>query len=344
MPGLVRPARAGLPSFTNPLYAGADPWVVRHEGWYYFCQAGPGGRLEVWKSRSLVHRGERRVVWTPPPRGWNRAQVWAPELHFVRGRWHLYYAASDGRNCNHRMGVLRASTDDPQGPYEDGGQLYTGDDLATGRHGRWAIDGTVFELRGRLYFLWSGWEDDRDVQHLYVATMSDPCTVNSNRMRLCPNNCHPWERVGEKHEERGLHEGPQVLRGNGKLFLVYSCSGSWQPTYKLGLLYMDESADPMDAASWKKHDAPVFDSTRDVFGVGHCCFTQSPDGTEDWILYHSKRFRWDSWTREVRAQRFAWRESGFPDFGRPAASGEPLMLPSGDELSVTAVTPRPAAA
>src|SRR3712207_579096 len=31
-------------TFTNPLYAGADPWVVRHDGWYYLCQAGPGSR------------------------------------------------------------------------------------------------------------------------------------------------------------------------------------------------------------------------------------------------------------------------------------------------------------
>ena len=350
MAGLVGPAQAGLltsdsftvagrragssvgPStFLNPLYGGADPWVVRHGGWYYLCQAGVGNRLEVWKSRTLTCRGDRAVVWNAPPRGWNRTQIWAPELHRVRGRWHIYYAASDGRNANHRMGVLRATTDDPQGPYEDAGQLYTGDDLSTGRRNRWAIDGTVFELRDQLYFLWSGWEDERDVQHLYIAPMSDPCTVGGNRVRVCANDCHPWERVGEHHGERGLHEGPQLLRRNGKLFLVYSCSGSWQPTYKLGLLYMDEQADPMQSGSWKKHHEPVFDSTCGVFGVGHCCFTESPDGTEDWILYHSKRHRWDSWTRDVRAQQFTWREDGFPDFGRPAPTGQPLAVPSGDE-------------
>ena len=344
MPGLVGPARAGVGSFTNPLFAGADPWVVRHDGWYYFCNGGPGNRIEVWKSPSLTRRGERRVVWTAPRHGWNRAQIWAPELHHVAGRWHLYYSASEGRNATHQMGVLRALSDDPQGRYEDAGPLYTGDEISTHRNNRWAIDGTVFELRGRLYFLWSGWEDHRDVQHLYLAAMSDPCTIGSNRVRLCPNDCHPWERVGERREERGLHEGPQVLHRNGKLFLVYSCSGSWQPTYKLGLLYMDEQADPMDAGSWKKHHEPVFDSTREVFGVGHCCFTQSPDGTEDWMLYHSKRYRWDSWTREVRAQRFAWREDGFPDFGRPVESGIPLAVPSGDAVPPQAVPARPEAA
>src|SRR5688500_90976 len=218
------------------------------------------------------------------------------------------------------MGVLEAGTDDPQGTYRDRGMLYTGDDVVTGGNNRWAIDGTVLPLDGKLYFLWSGWPGDDDVQHLYVARMSDPCTVSSDRVQLCPNDCHPWERVAERHQERGLHEGPQTLVRNGKVFLVYSCSGSWQPTYKLGMLYMSVGDDPMDARSWQKVNRPVFDSTKDVFGVGHCCFTTSPDGREDWMLYHSKRSRSDCWDREVRAQRFGWRADGFPDFGTPVAS------------------------
>jgi GH43 family beta-xylosidase len=315
-------------TFTNPLFRGADPFVARHDGWYYYCQSGPGNRLEVWKSPTPVERGACQVVWAPPRYGWNRAQVWAPELHFLRGRWYLYYAASDGRNATHRMGVLAATTDDPQGPFEDAGQLYTGDDLASRSDNRWAIDGTAFEVRGQLYFLWSGWEAEDDVQHLYLAKMSDPVTVAGNRVRICPNNCHPWERVGEHHHERGLHEGPQVLVRHGRVLLVYSCSGSWQPTYKLGMLCMDERSDPTAPGAWTKFATPVFESTREVFGVGHCCFTVSPDGTEDWLLYHSKRNRRECWQREIRAQRFTWDDHGFPDFGRPAGNGVALEVPS----------------
>lgn len=321
-------------TFTNPLYEGADPWVIQRDGAYYLCQAGAHGQIEVWKSATFTDRGERSVVWTPPARGWNRAQVWAPELHYVRGRWYIYYAASDGRNCNHRMGVLEAATDDPQGPYIDRGVLYTGDDVSSGTRNRWAIDGTVLELRGELYFIWSGWQGRRDVQHLYIARMSDPCTIDSNRVRLCPNDCHVWERVGEHHGKRGLNEGPQVLIRNGRVFVVYSASGSWEPSYKLGMLHMDEHADPMHAESWTKSDRPVFESTREVFGVGHCCFTRSPDGTEDWILYHSKRFRWNGWKRVVRAQKFGWDSEGMPHFGRPAPAALPVMLPSGHHAAV----------
>jgi len=340
MAGLIPPAshtlggrvsddrRHPAATFTNPLFPGADPNVVRHVGSYYACQAGPGGRIEVYRSASPVDRGEPAVVWTPPRHGWNRAQVWAPELHRLQGRWYIYYAASDGHNATHRAGVLAATSDDPQGPYRDVGPLYTGDDFARRSNNRWAIDGTAFELENQLYFIWSGWEDERDVQHLYIAPMSDPLTISGNRVRICPNNCHAWERVGERHHERGLHEGPQILRRNGLVFLAFSCSGSWQPTYKLGLLWMNESADPLAPGVWTKLSRPAFESTPDVFGVGHCCFTRSPDDTEDWLLYHAKRHRRDGWQREIRAQPFTWRPDGFPDFGRPVASGVALPRPS----------------
>jgi GH43 family beta-xylosidase len=57
-----------------------------------------------------------------------------------------------------------------------------------------------------------------------------------------------------------------------------------------------------------------------VFGVGHCSFTTSPDGRQDYIVYHSKTSRRDGWDRVVRVQRFAWTEDGMPDFGRPVTA------------------------
>ncbi len=319
---------AATGSFANPLYDGADPYVVRRGDDYYTCCTGPGGRLEVWKSSTLLTKGVRSVVWTPPHRGWNRAEVWAPELHWVRGAWYLYYAASDGRNANHRMGVLRATTDDPQGAYADLGQMYTGDRLVGRQNNRWAIDGTVLEQGGRLYFAWSGWEDHRDVQHLYMAEMSDPATICSERVRVAPNNCHPWEHVGETRDERGLHEGPAFLQRHGRTFLIYSCSGSWQTTYKLGMLSTADDADPLAPRSWTKHDRPVFQSTPAVFGIGHCSFTTAADGGQDWVLFHAKKSRRDGWLRSVHAQPFGWTADGLPDFGTPIAAGEPMLLPA----------------
>ena len=316
-------------TFSNPLYDGADPWVVRHDDIYYSCSTGPGGRIEVWKSDSLIERGQCTVVWSPPRLGWDRAEVWAPELHFVRGNWYIYYAASEGQNARHRMGVLKSQGEDAQGPYESLGQMYTGDDIAGHNNNRWAIDGTILELNEQLYFIWSGWQDHRDIQHLYIATMSDPATISSNRVQICPNNTHQWEHVGESAGERGLNEGPVLLCRNGRVFLIYSCSGSWQASYKLGMLSMRENANPMDTSSWPKHPHPVFESTDNVFGVGHCSFTTSTDGSEDWMLFHSKKTKKDGWDRQVHARRFSWSANGLPNFGQPLAPTERIAVPAG---------------
>lgn len=316
------------PVFTNPIYKGADPWVIKKGRHYYLCQSEKGRGISVWKSTKLIDRGIKRVIWKAPNKGWNSRQIWAPELHYLQGHWYIYYAASDGKNANHRMGVLESTTDDPQGPYIDKGMLYTGDDIVGKTNNRWAIDGTTLQVSDRLYFIWSGWPDTRDIQYLYIAHMKNPWTISSNRVKICENDTYIWERVAESPHQRGLNEGPQVLKRNGKIFIVYSCSGSWEPTYKLGLLYIDEAADPMDPKNWKKKSQPVFKSTKQVFGVGHASFAKSPDNTEDWIIYHSKTSRSDGWQRVVRTQKFGWIRDGFPDFGSPVPTGKVLPAPS----------------
>jgi GH43 family beta-xylosidase len=270
------------------------------------------------------------VVWRAPAEAWNSRQVWAPELHFLAGHWFIYYAASDSDNAHHRMGVLQAATDDPQGEYLEKGVLSTGDDEAGGGPNRWAIDATVLTLDERLYLIWSGWPAGEDVQYLYIAPLANPWTVEGKRIRLCDNATHVWERVSEDPKQRGLNEAPQVLRHGERVFVIYSCSGSWEPTYKLGLLELRPGGDPLDPSHWRKHDRPVFQSAGEVCGVGHGSFVQSPDGREDWIVYHAKKLPTPGWDRVVCMQKFTWSADGFPEFGRPAAWGERMAAPSGE--------------
>jgi GH43 family beta-xylosidase len=322
----------GHRTFVNPIYEGADPFLVRHtDGYYYFVQTEGDVGLAVWKSDRLTDKGVKRVVWMAPDTGWNTAEVWAPEIHFLDGRWYIYYAASDGRNENHRMGVLESLTEDAQGDYIDRGVLYTGDDIEGGTDNRWAIDGTPLEMNGRLYFVWSGWEDEVDEQWNYIAEMTNPYTIATNRVRLANNDDYLWERVSESADERGLHEAAQVLRRDGWVHLVYSASGSWQPSYKLGLMTIREGEDPMVPANWRKHPEPVFQGNERVHGTGHAYFTTSPDGNEDWIVYHSKISTRPGWQRNVRIQPFTWNGDGTPNFGEAIPEGTPLPLPSGEE-------------
>jgi GH43 family beta-xylosidase len=287
----------------------------------------------VSRSTSLTTQGEKFIVWRAPETGPYCAQVWAPELHLLDGRWYIYVAASDGRNETHRMIVLESNGGDPTKPFHFKSELYTGDDFARRRNNRWAIDGTILELHGKRYLLWSGWADARDEQWLYIAPLANPWTLASARVRLCANDDFIWERVGETRRGRGLNEGPQVLQRDGRVFVVFSCSGSWEPTYKLGLLELVGAGDPLDPQSWRKYEDPIFQSSDpSACGVGHCSFTQSPDGREDWIVFHAKVSPAHGWARMIHVQPFTWSDDGRPHFGTVAGNTVALMRPSGEAV------------
>ena len=111
---------------------------------------------------------------------------------------------------------------------------------------------------------------------------------------------------------------------------MYSASHCASPGYKLGLLELTGS-DPLAAGAWKKFDRPAFQQAPGIFGPAHNGFFKSPDGTEDWIVYHANSNAADGcWTRRTtRAQRFAWNADGTPNFGTPLSLATDVRVPSG---------------
>ncbi len=319
-------------TFANPVGKGQDPWVIKKDGYYYFIESRNGG-VYVSKNKKLtgIKSGET-VVWSPPAAGkWNHANIWAPELHFIDGKWYIYYAAAKVAGfpfIYQRSGVLEAATSDPQGKYVDKGQLYTGDDINDQSTDKWAIDLTITKINNQLYAIWSGWVNnettDKTPQHLYIAKMSNPWTISSSRVEISSPTAS-WE----KGPELDLQEGPEVLKHNDETFIIYSTQDSWLKTYKLGQLKLKSvTSDPMNPDSWTK-SGPVFEGDGQVYGVGHASFTTSPDGTEDWIVYHTKKDSTPGWSREIFMQPFTWKNDGDPDFGKPVMPGEQISVPSG---------------
>jgi len=318
--------------YTNPIAAGQDPCVVRDGDRYLWCQSD-NYQISLHVSDSLTKLGEKHVIWTPPQGKMYSLEIWAPELIKIRGRWFIYFAASNGQNINHRTYVLSAKTSDPLGEYEFHGPLYTGDEYETKSNNLWAIDMTVLEQGDKLFALFSGWTTiDSDIQNLYIAPMKSPTETCGNRVLFSKSDDHLWERVEEKLDTRGLNEGPQVLRHGVRTFVVYSCGASWLSTYKLGLLELT-GKNPLDPASWKKFPEPVFQSTDSTYGVGHGSFLEVPSlhrasgGNSWWHAYHAKNSREGGWDRSIFVQSMTWNSDGTPNFGRPSTRGENLTFP-----------------
>lgn len=321
----------------NPLVPhGADPWIVR-EGHTYYLTTTPGKDLKIRKSDTLAGLATAPLVtvWHTPAEGMYSKQVWAPELHHIDGKWYLYFAASDGDNHNHRIYVIENSDKDPTTQnWVFKGKLNTPDDS-------WAIDLTTFEYRHKRYAVWAGWPGtDNGVQNLYIARMKNPWTFATDRV-LISTPTFPWEKIGNlgkpdgKAKHLDVNEGPEALEHDGHLFLVYSASACWTDHYALGMLSLKDGGDPIHAKDWKKSDKPVFTSSPEAhaYGTGHNGFFTSPDGKENWIVYHAnpEPNQGCKNQRSTRVQPFTWNTDGTPNFGRPAPLGKTIPSPSGEE-------------
>ena len=308
----------------NPLMpSGPDPWVEYKDGYYYFMRT-TATNLTIWKTRSMAELGsaEQKVVWTPPPTGPYSHDIWAPEIHFLRGRWYIYFAGDAETNQTHRIYVLENANADPlQGEWQMKGKITDASD-------KWAIDASVFEDHGALYMIWSGWEgDENGTQSIYIARLSNPWTVESKRTRISTPE-YPWEKVGDMPPQMAggnpphidVNEGPEALIHGGKIFLTYSASACWTDNYALGMVTAVSGADLLDPHSWTKSPHPVFQQSPEhhVYATGHNSFFKSPDG-RDWLLYHanSEPGQGCGWHRSPRAQPFTWNSDGTPNFGDP---------------------------
>jgi len=230
----------GSTTFTNPLLpTGPDPWVEYRDGVYYYMNT-TGTNLTLWRTRSMadLKSAEKKVAWIPPSTGPYSHDIWAPEIHFLAGKWYIYFAADALRNHSHRNWVVENPSADPfQGEWTLKGKVSDASD-------KWAIDPSVFEDRGQLYAIWSGWDDDENgTQSIYIARMKNPWTVEGPCARLSTPE-YPWEKVGDVDRKIqpgdpphiDVNESPEILKHEDKIFLVYSGSACWTDYYALGML------------------------------------------------------------------------------------------------------------
>jgi GH43 family beta-xylosidase len=294
------------------------------------------------------NNAEKKLLFDPPP-GFNYStDIWAPELHSLNGNWYVIFTAdprSDSPppevdmwcdfNCpavHHRMFVLEGIGSDPwTATYTYKSQLDTYD--------QFAIDGTYFQHSGDLYHIYSCWFRQYDgwPANLCITKMSDPWTVSSNfsQRQIISVPTNPWEKTpyGRPFNDRlSSNEAPQQLTNpkTGQQFVIYSAARSDNRNYCLGQLELIGD-DPMNPQDWRKNnEGCVFyqNAKEQAYGVGHASFVQSPDGSEDWIVYHGMLDPSNGWgARTIRTQKFTWNEDGTPKFPRPGYG--PYQVPSG---------------
>ena len=324
LPGLASPAFATPPppALQNPLVRQrADAQVFRHDdGRYYMTASVPEyDRLIIRRSATLAGLGSapETVIWRRPAAGKLGGYIWAPELHWFDGAWHMYFAAGDKDDpFRIRTYVLRGLGADPLiARWALLGQLETPWDSFT-------LDSTSFVHRGTRYLCWAQKEPGIDTNsNLYLAPLASPTILAAAPARLTVPTLD-WEVQGFK-----VAEAPALLERNGRLFLTYSASAT-DARYCLGLLTANADADIMEPTSWTKSPVPVFTSSAEtgVYGPGHNSFTVDEQG-RDVLVYHGRDYEkiegdplFDP-NRHTRVQRLYYRADGTPDFGIPVGNG-----------------------
>lgn len=306
--------------FQNPLVLRrADPFVYLHaDGYYYFTATVPEyDRIELRRARSLnaLAKAEAKVIWRKHATGAMGSHIWAPEIHFIDGKWFVYFAAGGAEKVwDIRMYVLENPSANPlEGEWTERGQI-------TADWESFSLDATTFEHGAQRYLLWAQHDPKLGGNtSLFIAKMETPWSIVGPQVMLSKPEFE-WEQKLFK-----VNEGPAVLVRNGKVFVTYSASGT-DANYCVGLLTADANADLLDPKSWTKSPTPVFktDEAARIFGPGHNCFTTTPDGKTDLFVYHARDYRdivgdpLHNPDRHTRVDVLQWTSDGIPDFGQGA--------------------------
>ena len=96
----------------------ADPYVVKAaDGSYYFTASVPAYDKIILRHADTLEGlkdAEEVTVWTKHTSGPMSKHIWAPEIHYVFGKWYIYFAGGEEEDVwKIRPYVLECTGDDP---------------------------------------------------------------------------------------------------------------------------------------------------------------------------------------------------------------------------------------
>lgn len=298
----------------------ADPFITRGDDeTYYFTATIPSyDSIRIRKADHLsdLPDAEEKEIWHAHESGPMSCHIWAPELHYLDGRWYIYYAGGEKEDIwKIRPYVLMCEGSDPMNdPWVEMGKMKRADSDEFSFEA-FSLDSTVFFNKGEKYYVWAEKVGvGKMISNLYIAHMKSPTELDTVQELLTTPD-YSWERHGF-----WVNEGPAVIHHGGRIFLTYSASDT-SAAYCMGMLSIDEDADLLDPNNWKKEKNPVLksDPSCGIYGPGHNSFTKAEDGS-DIMVYHARTTSevsgdpLDDPGRHAFLMKLNWNNAGEPVF------------------------------
>ena len=316
-------ADAAHPTCPDPAIIGAKDSA----GYYVF---GTGRGIPIWFSKDLRewHRVGRVFEAGMPSwaaRAIPRARaIWAPDISFFRGKYHLYYAVSTFGSQRSVIGLAVSETLDPLRPdqpsvgahrWEDRGLVI---ESAPGKCDFNAIDPALFvDGDGTPYLLWgSYWSGIK-------ATRVDPATGKPAQQ---PPKIVPLAARAPGTDPPAI-EAPYLIFRDGHYYLFVSwdfCCAGLKSTYKIMVGRSKSVLGPYLDAEGRGmldgHATLVLASSQRWRGPGHNSVLQSERG--DWLVhscYDAEKAPGSE--RVLNVRPLTWND-GWPVAGEPLGSRE----------------------
>lgn len=283
-----------MKNYPNPFIPErADPYITKgSDGYYYFTASYPAfhdefhgyDRVALRRSKTVegLREAEEKTIWLAHKEGIMGKHIWAPEIHEIGGKWYVFFAAGNSDDKWHiRPYVLMCNGDDPfNDSWEEKGKVQAaeGDTVS---FNSFSLDMTYFEHNGKHYLIWA---EIIGASSLFMAEINPDCPWKlTSKPILLSKPEYDWEKI-----RFSVNEGASVLKGDNKIFVFFSASGTGAE-YCMGYLWADNDADLMNIESWNKTTEPVL-STKDLTGEagpGHNSFVYDEEGNL-LLVYHAR--------------------------------------------------------
>lgn len=259
-----------------------DPVMIKEGNTYYVFQTGKGIPIKTstdkiyWKNAGRVYDTTKLPAWHKTDIPNQDGALWAPDIYYRNGKYHLYYSVSAWMNFNSSIGYATNVTLDPADPkykWIDEGQVIS---YKNGGEKVNVIDPQVFvDTDGKVYLFYGSYQAGLRMVELNSKTgklISDTPSLTTITT--------------------SLGEGVFVIKGPGYYYMFASrgrCCAGMRSNYQIVIGRSKNVVGPYltkEGKSWVDNNYTLFlegDSTAP--GKGHNGFFTEGDST--FIVYHA---------------------------------------------------------
>lgn len=279
------PTPVTVTEYRNPVFTPilADPTVIKDPGSdYYYAY----GTEDFWHTDNKNHlvaivRSKNLVNWTyvgdafSSKPGWKSAGgIWAPDIAFVNGKYHLYYSYSTWGDANPGIGLAISST--PAGPFADAGKLFLSSEIGVPN----SIDPFYYEEGGRKYLFWGSYNASAA-----QGTYSVELTEDGRRVK---------EPTQKTKIAAGDFEGVNIFKKDGYYYFFGSknnCCDGAASVYQVRVgrsqslmgPYIDKAGKNLTE---REAGTVVLQRNSKISGPGHNARLITDKTNQEWMLYH----------------------------------------------------------